>query len=67
MPEEGILLSGTEITNVYKLSHVCWKLNPAPLQEQQVLLEAEPSLQPQTLSFLYLRFYMVEHLLTSFL
>lgn len=48
--------SGPEVISVYKLSHVCWKGNPGPLQEQQVLLKAEPSLQPQTLTFLYLCF-----------
>lgn len=55
--------SGPEIISVYKLSHVCWKGNRGPLQEQQVLFKAEPSLQPQTLTFLY----MAECLLTSFL
>lgn len=27
--------------------HLCWKRNPGPLEEQQVFLIAEPSLQPQ--------------------
>jgi hypothetical protein len=31
--------------------HGCWELNPVPLEEQQVLLMAEPSLQPLTSSF----------------
>jgi hypothetical protein len=25
----------------------CWELNPGPLQEQQVILTFEPSLQPR--------------------
>ena len=30
----------------------CWKLNPGPLQEQQVLQTTKPSLQPQVLLLL---------------
>ena len=29
----------------------CWELNSGPLEEQSVLLTAEPSLQPEQLSF----------------
>ena len=29
----------------------CWELNPGPLEEQPVLLTAEPSLQPLPLYF----------------
>ena len=30
----------------------CWELNSGPLEEQSVLLIAEPSLQPQAYAFL---------------
>ena len=36
---------GTEVTYSCELPCGCWKLNPGPLQEQQVFLTAEPSLQ----------------------
>jgi hypothetical protein len=37
---------GTEVTYSCELPCGCWKLNPGPLQEQQVFLTIEPSLQP---------------------
>jgi hypothetical protein len=37
---------GTGVMNHCELLPGCWKLNLGPLQEQQVLLVTEPSLQP---------------------
>ena len=45
-PEEGIRSSGTDITDSYEMPCGCWEPNPGPLQEQQVLLSPEQSLQP---------------------
>lgn len=44
--EEGVMVPETVITGSCEPLHQCWELNPRPLQEQQVLLIAEPSLQP---------------------
>lgn len=41
---------GTGIMNSYEASWSCWELNPAPLEEQAVLLVTEPPLQPQETS-----------------
>jgi hypothetical protein len=43
---EGVRTPGTEIIDSCVLPCVCWKLNLGPLEEQPVLLTAEPSLQP---------------------
>jgi hypothetical protein len=48
---EYVAFPGTEVTDNCELSHGCWELNPGPLEEQPVLLTAEPSLQP--LEFLF--------------
>jgi hypothetical protein len=37
----------------------CWELNSGPLEEQSVLLTAEPSLQPRVLALLKLIFCRV--------
>ena len=40
----------------------CWELNSGPLEEQAMLLTAEPSLQPQNKSFLkdvFLLFFFI--------
>ena len=37
---------GTGVTSTCELPCGCWELNPGPLEEQPVLLTAEPSLQP---------------------
>lgn len=36
---------GTWVTDGYKLPYGCWKTNPSPLQEEQVLLRTESCLQ----------------------
>ena len=36
----------TGVTGGCESLHGCWEANPGPLQEQQALLTAEPSLQP---------------------
>lgn len=41
-------------TDVYEPSCECWELNSGPLEEQAVLLTAEPSLSPAPLSSLFL-------------
>jgi len=40
------------ITNDCEPPCGCWELNSGPLEEQSMLLTAEPSLQPQVLLFL---------------
>ena len=42
---EGIRSSGTGVTDSCELPCGCWGLNPGPLEEQPVVLTAEPSLQ----------------------
>lgn len=41
--EESIGFPGVELWG----SHECWERNPGPLREHEVLLNPEPSLQPQ--------------------
>ena len=36
------------VTDGYEPPCGCWELNSGPLEEQSVLLTAEPSLQPST-------------------
>jgi hypothetical protein len=38
-------IPGTGVTDGWELPYGCWELNPGPLEEQQVFLIAEPSLQ----------------------
>lgn len=45
-PEERVHFTRTEVTDSYEQSCECWEQNLGPLQEQQVLLCMEPSLQP---------------------
>ena len=45
-PDERVGSPGTGAINGYGLSCVCWESNPGPLEDQSVLLPAEPSLQP---------------------
>jgi hypothetical protein len=42
----------TEVTEGCELPLGCWEMNQGPLQEQWVLLTAEPSLQAQEHVFL---------------
>lgn len=49
-PEEGIGSPGAGVTDCYKLPSGCWRLNTGPLEEQQVVFTAKPSLQPCSLS-----------------
>ena len=46
-PEEGIRSPGIVITEAWKLPGGCRELNLGPLQERQVLLTTEKSLQPR--------------------
>ena len=43
---EGVRSPGTGVTDRCEVPCGCWELNPGSLQEQPVLLTAEPSLQP---------------------
>lgn len=43
------------LQKVIKMLHGCWDLNPAPLQQQPVLLTTEPPLQPLVTHSLRLR------------
>ena len=43
---EGVRSPGTGFSDSCELPCGCWELNPGPLEEQSVLLTAEPSLQP---------------------
>ena len=51
-PEEVIRSPGIVITEAWKLPGGCGDLNLGPLQEQQVLLTIEKSLQPRGKVFL---------------
>jgi hypothetical protein len=48
------------ITDGCKPPGGCWELNSGPLEEQSVLLTAEPSLQPFLVYFIYLRLRLNE-------
>ena len=51
--------SGTRVTDSCELSCGCWRLNLGPLEEQPVLLTAEPSFQPLFIDFyVYLYLYI---------
>ena len=50
-PEEGTGSLGTGVKEDCQPQGERWKLNPGPLQEQPVLLTAEPSLQSLHLIF----------------
>lgn len=47
LPEEGVKTFGTGVTDGCEPWYGFWGLNLGSLQEQQVLLSPEPSLQPQ--------------------
>jgi len=58
-PEAGV-------TDGYELPCGCWELNLGPLEEQPVLLTAEPSLQISHPIFsLFFLFFWVDYLLPS--
>jgi hypothetical protein len=42
---EGVRSPGTGVIDRFKLPCVCWELNPGPLEEQDMLLTIEPSVQ----------------------
>lgn len=46
MLEKGIRSPGNEVIDGCKPPYRCGELNPGLLQEQQVLLNTDPSLQP---------------------
>ena len=50
-PEEGTGSPEIGVTDGCELPCRCWESNPSPLQKQQVLLTAEPTLQSFTLFF----------------
>lgn len=54
-PEEGFSSPGTGVTDGCKLPCRCWKWNLGPLQEQSMLLTAEPSLCPWELYLFFFR------------
>jgi hypothetical protein len=43
----------------------CWELSSGPLEEQSVLLTAEPSLQPQCSTFLMLQLSNTVHVVVT--
>lgn len=51
--EEGIGSPRVGLTDGSESPCGCWEANPGLLQEQQVLLTSEPSLQPPKSMFLY--------------
>lgn len=52
--EEGVQLSGNGVPNSYEPQCGFWEPNPYPLQEQQMILTAEPCLQsPNRLFFFF--------------
>ena len=44
---ESVRCPGTGVTDSCELPCGCWELNSGPLEEQPVLLTAEPSPQPK--------------------
>lgn len=48
-----------QVTQGCELPCRCWELDPGPLEEQPVLLSAEPSLQPLHLFSSYISQYLV--------
>lgn len=54
MPEEGVTLLKTGITDVCEQPCGCWKSNSSPLEEQLVLLTAEISLQDILDNFVFI-------------
>lgn len=61
-PEEGARSPKTGVTDECQSPSGCWKSNPGVLEEQQVLLIVEPSLQP----ICGLVFFVVFFLLLAF-
>jgi len=57
--EEGIRSHGATVIDGCELPCGCWELNPGPLQEQAVLLTAEPSLLSLTPPFLGFLLYFL--------
>lgn len=49
---QGVGSPGAVVADSWELCCGSWELNPAPLEEQPVLLNSEPSLQPLVLFFL---------------
>ena len=49
---EGVRSSEAGVTGSGESPCGCWELNPDPLEEQSVLLTAEPTLQPQVRRFI---------------
>ena len=58
--ENGARSSGTGVKDGCEPPCVCWELNPDPLEEQLVLLNAEPFLQPSWQSPYLYTFYDLE-------
>lgn len=50
-PEEGARSPEMGITDTWDPPSECWELNLGPLQEQQMLLTAKSSLQPQDMGY----------------
>jgi hypothetical protein len=59
---EGVRSPGTGVTDSCKLPCGCWKLNPSALEEQPMLLTAEPSVKPLFVLFICLVFHETEFL-----
>lgn len=49
--KEGLRSPATGVPEGSQLPCGCWALNPCPLEEQPVLLTAEPSLHPNVFYF----------------
>lgn len=52
MSEETVRFSEVEVTGICEPLHRCWEFNTGPLEEQHVLLDTEPSLQPLAVSYI---------------
>lgn len=63
MARNGIWSLVTEITDSCELTWMCWELNPYPLEEQPVLLIAEPSVVLIFLKCVHPMFWCLVHLL----
>jgi hypothetical protein len=60
-PDQGLKSPVIALTGCSELPRACWERNTGTLQEQQVFLITEPSLQTRLLCFLFLVFFFLNH------
>lgn len=65
-PERVDIFPGTGVMGGPEPQCKCWLLSPGPLQEQQVLGSAEPSLQPFRCGFVKGKHVLTRGIITSY-